>query len=266
MPPESLLEAIRQVAQELPLDAVEALGAALCSCPASDADRLRSVVLRSVCLPDPRTHVVALVDTWQQVAPHLPPEAIRLALVSVAHACHRDQQERSVELVWTGPGSGSSFRRTDQALLQVIQETRRELLVVTFAAYKVPLVARALENAARRGVEIIFVAESSEHSAGKVTFDAVNALGPEVAAVAAIYVWPHDKRPVDSAGRHGSLHAKCAVADDDLLLLSSANLTDFALSLNMEMGLLVRGGCIPRQVIQHYRHLIQTGHLVQLGA
>lgn len=46
-----------------------------------------------------------------------------------------------------------------------------------------------------------------------------------------MYVWPLDKRPKDGAGRHGSLHAKCAVADEAAAFTSSANLTKYALNL-----------------------------------
>jgi len=41
---------------------------------------------------------------------------------------------------------------------------------------------------------------------------------------------------------HGSLHVKCAVADASVALISSANLTDYTMSLNMELGVLVKGG------------------------
>ena len=62
--------------------------------------------------------------------------------------------------------------------------------------------------------------------------------------------------------RHGSLHAKCAVADAATLLISSANLTAYALSLNMELGLLVRGGPQPQEVAAHFTGLIQRGVLL----
>jgi phosphatidylserine/phosphatidylglycerophosphate/cardiolipin synthase-like enzyme len=51
-----------------------------------------------------------------------------------------------------------------------------------------------------------------------------------------VYVWPLDKRPKDGAGRHGSLHAKCAVADEAAAFISSANLTKYALNLNAQKG------------------------------
>jgi phosphatidylserine/phosphatidylglycerophosphate/cardiolipin synthase-like enzyme len=216
-----------------------------------------------VTLPDPREAVEAMVGVWQQEAPNLPPEAISLALSTAAFCQPVYHRESSVELVWTGPNVCTSLRRTDQALLQVIRSTRRELLLVTFAAYKVPVVADALRQSLARGVALTFVAESAAQSGGKVTFDAVGALGVEIANRAEVYVWPHGKRPIDEAGHHGSLHAKCAVADADLLFLSSANLTDFALNLNMEMGLLIRGGSIPSRVASHFHQLVRAGYLVR---
>lgn len=43
-----------------------------------------------------------------------------------------------------------------------------------------------------------------------------------------------------------TLHAKCAVADDTLALISSANLTGHALQLNIEAGVLLRGEAAAR--------------------
>ena len=51
------------------------------------------------------------------------------------------------------------------------------------------------------------------------------------------------------------------VADGHWLFLSSANLTEYALSLNMELGVLIRGGPLPRQVEDHFSGLIAAGEL-----
>ncbi len=64
--------------------------------------------------------------------------------------------------------------------------------------------------------------------------------------------------------RDGALHVKCAVGDASLLLLSSANLTHYALNLNMEMGILVRGGALPRRVAAHFMSLIDKGAIVRV--
>lgn len=106
--------------------------------------------------------------------------------------------------------------------------------------------------------------ESPQAGAGKVAYDGLAAFGPQVAAHAEVYRWPLEQRPRDDEGRHGSLHAKCAVADRELLLISSANLTHYALSLNMELGLLVRGGPQPHEVDRHFRALIHQGALTLL--
>lgn len=110
------------------------------------------------------------------------------------------------------------------------------------------------------------VFESPDASEGKTAFAGLDALGDELKELSDVYVWPLDKRAKDAAGRHGSLHAKFAVADEAALLVSSANLTEYALSLNMELGLLIRGGEVPARVAGHLRRLIEETVLVPIHA
>ena len=84
------------------------------------------------------------------------------------------------------------------------------------------------------------------------------------AALSKVYVWPLDRRPKDRAGRYGSLHAKFAVADEAALLVSSANLTEYAFNFNMELGLLVRGGDQPADVMTHLRRLVEERVLLPI--
>lgn len=81
-----------------------------------------------------------------------------------------------------------------------------------------------------------------------------------------VYVWPLEMRPGDPKGNPAALHAKCAVADDAVLLVSSANLTESAFEINMELGVLVRGGDMPRRVAEHWRGLASDGQLVPFRA
>lgn len=78
--------------------------------------------------------------------------------------------------------------------------------------------------------------------------DALGALGATVTSRSTVYVWPAARRPKDAKGRAGVLHAKCALADRRMLLVSSANLTESAMTSNIELGLLVRGGPLPDRV------------------
>lgn len=86
-------------------------------------------------------------------------------------------------------------------------------------------------------------------------------LGSEVAEHASFYTWPSALRPEVGSGKRASLHAKCAVADGERLLVSSANLTEYAFTKNMELGPLVEGGDVPRRVQAHLEALIATGVL-----
>ena len=258
-----LLDAVQQVARSVPASGIDALCAALEGSPAGKVDR--NGLIQSVTLPNHRMVVMSLLDRWQRDFTGVAPQSLALAIRSAAYGFQAPDQGTSEALVWTGPSApGLRLRRIDQALLEVIDASQKELLLVTFAAYKVPLIVSALEAALTRGVQVRFVAETVEDSQGKISFDAAKVLGADLASGIQVYVWPFAKRMVDASGKHGSLHAKCAVADRSMLLMSSANLTDYALSLNMEMGLLITGGGLPSRVVDVFAHLIQNQTLVPL--
>ena len=52
------------------------------------------------------------------------------------------------------------------------------------------------------------------------------------------------------------VHAKCAVADDCIAFITSANLTTAAMEKNVELGVLIRGGDLPVRLEQHLRSLV----------
>ena len=74
-----------------------------------------------------------------------------------------------------------------------------------------------------------------------------------------VYYWPQESRPKGEGGKTGLLHVKCAVADGHQLFLSSANLTEYAFTINMELGLLITGGKLPGQIDKHFERLIENG-------
>ena len=67
----------------------------------------------------------------------------------------------------------------------------------------------------------------------------------------------------DSHAR-ASLHAKIVVVDRSKLFLSSANFTEAAQQLNIEMGLLSRAAYLAEQVAAYFEGLRQSGHLRRL--
>jgi phosphatidylserine/phosphatidylglycerophosphate/cardiolipin synthase-like enzyme len=50
----------------------------------------------------------------------------------------------------------------------------------------------------------------------------------------------YDPRALDVEGPGGVLHAKAIVADDEVVFVTSANLTEAALDRNIELGVLIR--------------------------
>ena len=116
-------------------------------------------------------------------------------------------------------------------------------------------------RAAHRGVRINVIVETPNKIEGQDEYDTIQALGDQVASVSTVYYWPEEKRAQDDGGKAGILHVKCAVADGRWLFLSSANLTEYAFTINMELGLLVTGGPLPCQVEEQFDRLIGMGVL-----
>jgi len=130
--------------------------------------------------------------------------------------------------------------------------------------YSIPNVARSLVQAARRGVRLTVIIETPDKLGGEHEYSTIRALGDEVAACATLYYWPKEHRAVSDSNKPGLLHVKCAVADGEWLFLSSANLTQQAFTINMELGMLIRGGAMARKVEQQFSELIQFGQLQPL--
>jgi phosphatidylserine/phosphatidylglycerophosphate/cardiolipin synthase-like enzyme len=147
----------------------------------------------------------------------------------------------------------------------MIREAKKELILVSFAVYKIPEIAQELIAAQARGVSLRIIAETPESSEGKIPFGVITALGTEIAQLSQVFIWPRDKRPTDKDGRYGSLHVKCAVCDNQYLFISSANLTEYALALNMEMGILVHSQNLASQVTHHIDCLISQRILIPLS-
>ncbi len=264
--PPLLLSQIRTCAQQLPPPVLEVVVNLLVSSPAKYCDlTVKASILKQLHNPSFRRLVAELLEIWCREAIYLENHAIASALSTAAYCAIAAKDELSVELVWTGPTSeGMLLRRTEQVLLQLIREAQREIILVSFAVYKIPEIAKALSAAIKQGITLRIIAETPESSEGKIPFGVTTALGAEIIQQAQIFIWQRSKRPTDAEGRYGSLHAKCAIADRKHLFISSANLTEYALTLNMEMGLLVHGEDLAYQAAEHIDRLIQQEFLVPL--
>jgi phosphatidylserine/phosphatidylglycerophosphate/cardiolipin synthase-like enzyme len=175
------------------------------------------------------------------------------------------QVEQNAELLWTGPSPASQIpaRRIDQVLYDLIDSSRREILLVTFAAHKISRLTDTLAKAIDRGVRVRLILEFEETSEGQLSMDALNAFPEVVRRHAKIYYWPIDKRERNTRGRPGKLHAKVAIVDDQVML-SSANLTDDAFTRNLELGALLPNVEIRQRLRDHFDGLCANGTLTLL--
>ena len=172
---------------------------------------------------------------------------------------------KSSEVVWTGPSSiATSFRGTEQALLEVIDSANREILVVMYLAFDVAEIVLALERAIQRGVSLIVVAETVNPRTGVVRDNAISAFSDRVRESGRIHSWPLAMRELDETGRPGCLHAKVAVADRRDVLVTSANLTGSAMRHNMELGIRVQDPILASSIVEHFQRLIDDGTLLAM--
>ncbi len=72
------------------------------------------------------------------------------------------------------------------------------------------------------------------------------------------WIWPGGRRPTVGASR-AALHAKVIAADERVALIGSANLTDKALAVNLELGVIIRDPEIVGRIVRHFRALMQPG-------
>lgn len=252
------------LAKALPYSLMQVVGASVESCDLCDWPAARNRVTNGIAHAHYRSLVGNFLDCWRTEAADVSAEAVAASIRTAANSEKAYRDSQSVELVWTGPEAGVvSFRRTEQALLQLIDGAAERVLVVSYAVYHIPRIRDALVRAAGRGVRITVVVETPDRLEGQNTYSTLQALGVDVAAKSNVFFWPNENRPKDKHGKVGILHVKCAVADGRSLFLTSANLTEYAFTVNMELGVLLTGGALPEQIEKHFDRMIQTGILTK---
>ncbi len=77
-----------------------------------------------------------LLEVWRQKGVTTTPQELAWSLRAASRMDEMHWTRQTLELIWTEPTPDSStLRRTDQALLELIESARAELLMPTFAAY-----------------------------------------------------------------------------------------------------------------------------------
>jgi phosphatidylserine/phosphatidylglycerophosphate/cardiolipin synthase-like enzyme len=203
--------------------------------------------------PAARAAVTRVLAAWAQVRPSA--DEVAGMLVGASEARLRVERELSVELVWTGPTTRFvPTRRTEQVLLDLVAGAQTDLFLVSFVAYDVRSVVTAMNEAASRGVRLRVLLEASTSHGGSLSVDPAATMRASV-PTAELFTWKEKPEPfVD-----GKVHAKVAVVDDSRAFITSANLTGHALEKNMEAGVLINGGPVPRTLRAHLEGLVDVG-------
>ena len=244
-----LLDAVAELVALLSPSKVEAIASRLRR--ATPADREQDL-MGAVGTPPARAALWSLLAAWRKTT--LTGDVVAGMLMGAAHSRLKSQREQSVEFVWTGPTTPFvATRRTEQVLLDLIKHATRELFIVSFVAYHVPSVIAAITDAIARGVDTRILVEASVTQGGSLLVDPVATMKRAVPE-ASLYAWINRVPPFTN----GRVHAKLAVADATIAFLTSANLTGHAMEKNMEAGLLLTGGDIPRRLRDHLHALILT--------
>ncbi|MBO9460677.1 DISARM system phospholipase D-like protein DrmC [Labrenzia sp. R5_0] len=244
-----MLRAITDLVANTPPDRIRQLAGLIKALPGPNAaSELSGWTLTS----GGRLRVKALTESW--AASDISAMELAGMLVGASHAYHEAKTEQTTELVWTGPSSELiATRKTEQALLQVIQGAENKLFLTSFVTYKLTSVMDALAAAIERGVHVSMLLESSDQHGGGVSVDGIGHMKQALPTVR-LYSWNEKTEPFSG----GKVHAKVAVTDERLCFISSANLTGHAMEKNMEAGVLIAGGTIPRNLHRHLEALDTT--------
>ncbi len=242
---EALLDAVTEIVTLISREKIRAI-----------ANRIRHADSKSVSLSDfASTHKVAvaidqLKKSW--LTTEVVGNELAAMLIATSHTVDKINAAQTLELVWTGPTTPFvSARRTEQALLQVIESARKSLFITSFVAYDVSSIIDALNKAIARGVTVSMLLESSIDHGGTMSLDVTGKMR-ELIPEAMLYAW--SKKSNGFIG--GRVHAKVALADNLSCFITSANLTGFAMEKNMEAGVLINGGRLPAVLAKHLTTLI----------
>jgi phosphatidylserine/phosphatidylglycerophosphate/cardiolipin synthase-like enzyme len=177
-----------------------------------------------------------------------------------------------LDLVWSGPTvSGLHARNTRRVYEELLGSAERSVWASTFAFFDGP---RAFEVLAKRmdatpGLRVTLLLNVQRKKGDAAPADEVvrrfaerfwNHEWPGVTRPQVFY----DPRSLEPDGPEGVLHAKAVVVDDEVVFITSANLTEAALDSNIELGVLVRDRALAATVSTHFQVLIDEKVLAPL--
>ncbi len=176
------------------------------------------------------------------------------------------------DLVWSGPEvPGLHARDTRRVFEELLGSAERSVWASTYAFFDGPRAFQVLAQRmdAKPSVRVTLLL-NIQRKRGDTT--AADHLVRKFADRFWSTDWPgtsrpgvfYDPRALEPDGPAGVLHAKAVVIDEEVVFVTSANLTEAALDRNIELGLLVRDSALAQNVSTHFRTLMERGLLLPL--
>ncbi|MFD9876644.1 DISARM system phospholipase D-like protein DrmC [[Kitasatospora] papulosa] len=240
VPPDhrSLAEVIAGLCSRLPEDRLASWVRVLAHSDGPD-DPALEFFTASQTAPGLSGQLAEALRAWRRETPALPGAALALA-VCAARAVPRPSP---VQPVVSGPvGPSIPTRLTGGVALDIIRSARSSLLIASFAAHGATDAVNEVQEAMDRGVTVDLLLEESTQASS-----AFRAL-PQ-----GVRIWHRQ------GTSSGVFHAKLIAADRHTALVGSANLTDRALTDNIELGVVLRGADAVGPLVDHFRWLIARG-------
>ena len=169
------------------------------------------------------------------------------------------------DVVLSGPEiSGAPTADTGAAIVGLIQEAQREVMLVTYVLHNTEQifgeVVQRLKHCPSLAVKLfVHIARP----AGDTSLE--SEIVRRFAADFRKRHWPWSNPPslyfdarglAQSASERASLHAKCVVVDRRAALITSANFTEAARTKNIELGIVTRHPPLARRIAEHFDALV----------
>jgi cardiolipin synthase len=208
--------------------------------------------------------LTTLISIWKDKLPNASNEEYAFQINSIKEAITLSEKEATrIELVWTGPKiEGSYLRATRQVIQDIIYGAKRELLVVGYwlSAKEdqegiVSEIIELIANAVDKGIKVVIILDEGEKGYGKNNRNTLISLWPKNVCLPELLTWE-----IPRTDSHLKLHAKVLVADRFDALITSANLTMYALDRNIEMGVRLQG--IQSEIIQLHFDLLKEKRIL----
>lgn len=178
-----------------------------------------------------------------------------------------------VSLVITGPeAAGTTIRDTGVVVRELFRSATKSVVVVGYSVYQGQQVFAALANRmselpqldATMYLNLPPIKGVAEESiiAHRFARDFRTKHWPDGCRVPSIYFDP--RSVTNDRSKRASLHAKCVVVDERELFISSANFTERAQNMNVEVGVRFASETLARQLVDHFKSLVGVGALKPL--